>query len=58
MNQGAELTEKAGALVKQGAPGVYAELMAKKVARRAVVRQKRRAYRQRLAARKAEAAAK
>lgn len=32
--------------------------MAKKVARRAVVRQKRRAYRQRLAARKAEAAAK
>lgn len=31
LNQGAELTEKAGALVKQGAPGVYAELMAKKL---------------------------
>lgn len=57
LNQGAELTEKAGALVKQGAPGVYAELMAKKL----LVEQsldKRRAYRQRLAARKAEAAAK
>lgn len=54
LSRGAELTEKAEALVRQGAPGVYSELQAKRLARRAVIRQKRRAYRQRRAARRAE----
>lgn len=57
LNQGAELTEKAAALVKQGAPGVYSEFIAKKLERRNQVRQKRKAYRHRLAARRAEVAA-
>ncbi|WP_348662812.1 30S ribosomal protein S16 [Chlamydia vaughanii] len=55
VNQGAELTEKASALVKQGAPGVYTELLSKKMARKVVVRQKRRAYRQRRSSKRAEA---
>ncbi|MEF9497515.1 30S ribosomal protein S16 [Chlamydia sp. 04-14] len=55
LNQGAELTEKATVLIKQGAPGVYSELMAKQTARKAAVCQKRRAYRQRRSAKRAEA---
>ncbi|EPP35074.1 ribosomal protein S16 [Chlamydia ibidis] len=56
VNQGAELTEKAAALVKQGAPGVYSELVAKQVARRTALCQKRRAYRKRRALKRAQTA--
>ncbi|CAG9045850.1 hypothetical protein NVRI1_00181 [Chlamydia abortus] len=55
LNRGAELTEKAAVLIKQGAPGVYCELMAKRMARKAAVCQKRRAYRQRRSLKRAEA---
>ncbi|MEG0037242.1 MAG: 30S ribosomal protein S16 [Victivallaceae bacterium] len=48
LNQGAEITEKAIALLKQGAPGVYEAYTSKKVAKRAVLCQKKRAYRKRL----------
>lgn len=50
LNQGAEITEKAIALIKKGAPGVYEAYTAKKLARRASLCRKRRAYRQRLSA--------
>lgn len=56
LNQGAELTEKAAVLIKQGAPGVYNEMMTRKRARQESLCKKRRAYRQRCALRKAEAA--
>ncbi|ANH78901.1 30S ribosomal protein S16 [Candidatus Chlamydia sanziniae] len=56
LTRGAELTEKAEALVKQGAPGVYTELISKKEARKVVVRNKRRIYRQRRALKRSEAA--
>lgn len=56
LNQGAELTEKAAALVRRGAPGVYSELVAKQVARRAAICQKRRAYRRRRSLKRAESA--
>lgn len=52
LNQGAELSEKAEVLVKQGAPGVFAEFLAKKEALRTALRKKRREYRQRRALRR------
>lgn len=55
LSQGAELTEKVEALVKQGAPGVYSEYLAKKANRRAVLCKKRREYRKRRAQKRAAA---
>ncbi|WP_201457025.1 30S ribosomal protein S16 [Chlamydia sp. 17-3921] len=54
LSQGAELTEKAEALVKQGAPGVYSEFVSKKTDRQSVLCKKRREYRKRRAMKRAE----
>ncbi|AAD18269.1 ribosomal protein S16 [Chlamydia pneumoniae TW-183] len=56
LERGAQLSSKAEALVKQGAPGVYSALLSKQEARKLVVRKKRRAYRQRRSTQREEAA--
>lgn len=55
LTQGAELTEKAFALVKQGAPGVYAEFLSRQQEKKLVRCRKRREYRRRLRERRAGA---
>lgn len=52
LNQGAQLSEKAESLVKQGAPQLLNEFRAQKEAQRTALRHKRRAYRQRRALRR------
>lgn len=55
ISQGAEVSEKAFSLVKQGAPGVYEEFRLRQLAKKTAKCQKKRLYRQRLSEKKQSA---